>query len=218
MSLVNELITEVTGVLGGTQSLHTNSMDEALALPTEHAVKIALRTQQILAHEAGVSEVIDPLAGSYFIEDLTNRMEAEAEEIFETIEGMGGMVEAIKRGWPQREIARSAYEFQRAIEDKTYINVSVNAFIEKEEEHFPILRIDPAIEREQIARVKQYKARRDAAAVKKSRERIQEAAKDEKINLMPRLLEAVKVGVTLGEVIETLKEDFGVWREPPVYW
>ena len=217
-NVVRTAVEGLAAILGGTQSLHTNSMDEALALPTEQAVKLALRTQQILAHESGLTGAIDPLAGSYFVEDMTNRMEEECEKIFRTIEEMGGMIAAIERGYPQREIARSAYEFQRAIEDKTYINVGVNEHLEKDEKPIPILRIDPSLERDQIAEVKAYKEARDNLAVKRARERILEAAKDESINIMQRILEAVKVGATLGEIIETMKTEFGEWREPPTYW
>ncbi len=215
-NIVRTAIEALAAVLGGTQSLHTNSMDEALALPTEHAVKVALRTQQILANESGLTDVIDPLAGSYFIEAMTNRMEAEAEKIFHSIEGMGGMVPAIERGYPQREIAKSALDFQRAVEEKRYVNVGVNDFIEGEKP-FPILKIDPAVERDQIAEVKQVKERRDNAAVKRALEEIQACAK-EKRNQMPAILAAVKCETTLGEIIEVMKKDFGEWREPPIYW
>ena len=192
-------------------------MDEALALPTEHAVKVALRTQQILAHEAGLTDTIDPLAGAHFIEFLTNKMEEECEKIFRTIEEMGGMVPAIERGYPQREIAKAAYDFQRAVEEKRYVNVGVNDYLEKEEKPIPILKIDPRVEKEQIERVKKYKARRDQGAAKRALDAIQSAAKDGS-NLMPRILEAAKAHGTLGEIIEVLKTDFGEWREPPIYW
>jgi methylmalonyl-CoA mutase N-terminal domain/subunit len=191
-------------------------MDEALALPTEHAVKVALRTQQILANESGLTDVIDPLAGSYFIEALTTRMEEEAERIFNAIEGMGGMVPAIERGYPQREIAKSALDFQRAVEEKRYVNVGVNDYVEGERP-FPILKIDPAVERDQIAEVKQVKERRDNGAVKRAIAEIQGAAKENR-NLMPPILAAVKCETTLGEIIDVLKKDFGEWREPPIYW
>ncbi|MHC4605831.1 MAG: acyl-CoA mutase large subunit family protein [Planctomycetota bacterium] len=217
-NIVRTTVEGLAAVLGGTQSLHTNSMDEALALPTEHAVKVALRTQQILAHESGVATVIDPLAGSYFIEDLTNRMEREANAIFDAIEEMGGMVAAIERGYPQREIAKSAYEYQRAIEDRTYVNVGVNDFVEGREVPIPTLKVTQKTEDAQAARVKRFKAGRDAAKVERARARILEAAKDETINLMPRLCDAARVGVTLGEICDTLKEEYGEWREPPTYW
>jgi methylmalonyl-CoA mutase, N-terminal domain len=216
-NIVRTAIEALAGVLGGTQSLHTNSMDEALALPTEQAVKIALRTQQILAHECGLTDVIDPLAGSYFIESLTTRMEEECEKIFQAIEGMGGMVAAIERGYPQREIAKAAFQFQKDLEEKKYLFVGVNDFVEKDEKPTPILKIDPRVEREQIERVKKFKARRDHGAVRRSYEAIAAAAKDGS-NLMPKILDSAKCGGTLGEIIEVLKKDFGEWREPPIYW
>ncbi len=216
-NIVRTAIEALAGVLGGTQSLHTNSMDEALALPTEPAVKIALRTQQILAHEIGVTDVVDPLAGSYFIESLTDRMEEECEKIFRTIEEMGGMIAAIERGYPQREIARSAFEFQKAVEEKRYTIVGVNEYVEKDEQPLPILKIDPRVERDQVDRVKKFKARRDGGAVRRSLDTILAAARDGS-NLMPKILDAVKCGATLGEVVEVLKKDFGEWREPPIYW
>ena len=215
-NIVRTAIEALAAVLGGTQSLHTNSMDEALALPTEHAVKVALRTQQILANESGLTDVIDPLAGSYFIESLTNRMEEQAEKIFAAIEGMGGMVPAIERGYPQREIAKAALEFQRDVEDRRYVNVGVNDYVEGERP-FPILKIDPAVERDQIDELKKMKERRDSGAVKRAMEEIASAAKENR-NLMPPILAAVKCGGTLGEIIDVMKRDFGEWREPPIYW
>ncbi|MBI2930618.1 MAG: methylmalonyl-CoA mutase family protein [Planctomycetes bacterium] len=215
-NIVRTAVEALAAVLGGTQSLHTNSMDEALALPTEQAVKIALRTQQILAHECDLTEVIDPLAGSYFIEALTNKMEEECERIFAAIEQMGGMVPAIERGYPQREIAKSALEFQRAVEEKRYVNVGVNEHVEGERP-FPILKIDPAMEREQAAELKRIRERRDNAAVNRVLEEMRRAAREGR-NLMPPIIEAVKVETTLGEIIEVLKKEFGEWREPPIYW
>src|SRR5690349_21003420 len=153
-NIVRTAVEALAGVLGGTQSLHTNSMDEALALPTEHAVKIALRTQQILAHECGLTDAADPLAGSYFIEAMTNKMEEEAEKIFATIEGMGGMIPAIERGYPQREIARAAYEFQKAVEEKRYINVGINEYVDPEPKVIPLLKVNPRVERDQVAELK----------------------------------------------------------------
>ncbi len=216
-NIVRTAVEALAAVLGGTQSLHTNSMDEALALPTERAVTIALRTQQILAHEAGLTDVIDPLAGSPFVESLTLRMEEECGKIFSAIEEMGGMIPAIERGYPQREIAREAYRFQKDVEEKRYITVGVNEFAETEAKPFPILRIDPSVERDQIAAVRKLKERRDHGAVRACRERIRAAARDGS-NLMPRILDAVRAGVTLGEVVEDLKGEFGEWREPATYW
>jgi methylmalonyl-CoA mutase N-terminal domain/subunit len=216
-NIVRTAVEALAAVLGGTQSLHTNSMDEALALPTEQAVKVALRTQQILAHETGVADVIDPLAGSYFVEFLTNRMEEECEKVFAEIERRGGMVAAIEQGWPQREIAKAAYDFQKAVEEKRYLTVGVNEFVEREGKPFPILKIDPAVERDQVAGVRRLKERRDGGAVARSMEAIRAAAVGTD-NLMPRILAAVKARATLGEIVEVLRGVFGEWREPPTYW
>ncbi|MBV8881966.1 MAG: methylmalonyl-CoA mutase, partial [Planctomycetaceae bacterium] len=216
-NIVRTAIEALAGVLGGTQSLHTNSMDEALALPTEEAVKVALRTQQILAHESGLTDRVDPLAGAHFIESLTDRMEAEAEKIFQEIERRGGMVAAIEQGYPQLEIAKAAYQFQKDVEERRYINVGVNEFVEKDQTPFPTLKIDPRVERDQIAELRRYKESRDGGAVRGSLDAIRTAARSG-TNLMPPLLEGVRRGVTLGEVVETLKTEFGEWREPPIYW
>jgi methylmalonyl-CoA mutase N-terminal domain/subunit len=216
-NIVRTAVEALAGVLGGTQSLHTNSMDEALALPSEHAVKIALRTQQILAHECGLTDAIDPLAGSYFIEAMTDKMEAEAEKIFATIEGMGGMIPAIERGYPQREIARAAYEFQKAVEEKRYINVGVNDYVDPNPKPIPLLKVDPRVERDQVAELKKLRKRRDGGAVKRAIEEIGKAAAGT-ANLMPPILAAVKVDVTMGEIVDELKKPFGEWREPPIYW
>ena len=213
-NIIRTTIEALAAILGGTQSLHTNSMDEAYALPTEKAVKIALRTQQIIAYETDIPDVIDPLAGSYFIEYLTNKMEEEAEKIFKKIEEMGGMVEAIKKGWPQREIARSAYEFQKAIEEKKYIVVGVNEFVEDEETKIEILKILPEIEEEQIREVKEFKQNRDNIVVRNRLEELRKAAERNE-NLMPYTIEAVKSRATLGEIIEELKKVYGTWQEPP---
>ncbi len=216
-NIVRTAIEALAAVLGGTQSLHTNSMDEALALPTEPAVKIALRTQQILAHECGLVDVIDPLAGSYFIEDLTNRMERECEAIFTSIDDMGGMVPAIERGYPQREIAKAASQFQRDLEEKRYIFVGVNDHVEKDEKPLPILKIDPRVERDQVAEVRKFKEKRDNGAAKRKLEAIVAAAKNN-TNMMPPIIEAVKARATLGEICDVLRKEFGEWREPPIYW
>jgi methylmalonyl-CoA mutase N-terminal domain/subunit len=216
-NIVRTAVEALAAVLGGTQSLHTNSMDEALALPTEHAVKVALRTQQILAAETGLTDAIDPLGGSYFIEDLTDRMEAEAETIFAEIEKRGGMIPAIEQGYPQLEIAKAAYRFQKDVEEKKYVVVGVNAYQDEAEKPIPLLRIDPRVEREQVDGVRKFKERRDGTAVARATDAIRRSAKDGS-NLMPRILDAVKVGVTLGEVVDVLKKEFGEWREPPIYW
>jgi methylmalonyl-CoA mutase N-terminal domain/subunit len=216
-NIVRTAVEALAAVLGGTQSLHTNSMDEALALPTEAAVKVALRTQQILAHETGLTEVVDPLAGSYFIESLTAKMVEECEKIFAEIEKRGGMVPAIEQGYPQLEIAKASYQFQKDLEDRRYINVGVNDFVERGEKPFPTLKIDPQVERDQVAAVSRFKEGRDGGAVRRSLEAIRVAAQGA-TNLMPPILAAVRAHVTLGEIVDTLRQVFGEWREPPIYW
>lgn len=205
-------------VLGGTQSLHTNSMDETLALPTEKSVKIALRTQQLIANESGITNTIDPLAGSYFVEDLTNKMEAAAEEYFRKIDALGGVVKAIDQGFFQREIGEAAYRYQREIEKKERIVVGMNEFVDEGEEMtIDLLKIDQKTEDEQVARVKKLKETRDNGAVEKALAGIKEACMDKSINLMPRLLEAAKVYATLGEIIQTMKDEFGEFKEKPIF-
>jgi methylmalonyl-CoA mutase N-terminal domain/subunit len=216
-NIVRTAIEALAGVLGGTQSLHTNSMDEALALPSEEAVTVALRTQQILAHETGLADVADPLAGSYFIESLTSTMEAECAKIFAEIERRGGMISAIEKGYPQLEIAKSAYQFQKDVEEKRYLTVAVNEYVEPDVRPLPLLKIDPRVEEEQVARVRRVKEKRDPRRARETLEAVRQAAKDGS-NLMPPLIEAVEASATLGEIVEVLKNEFGEWREPPIYW
>jgi methylmalonyl-CoA mutase N-terminal domain/subunit len=206
----------LAAVLGGTQSLHTNSMDEALALPTEKAVRIALRTQQILAHETGVASVVDPLGGSYYVEDLTNRMEAEAERIFAEIEERGGVVAGIEEGFFQREIAEAAWQYQKDMESGASVIVGVNEHADEKEELPPILTIDPAVEKEQVDRLQRFRAARDKAAAKDAIARLRAAAGSGE-NLMPVLLDAVRAGATLGEMCDSLRGVFGEYREPAVF-
>jgi methylmalonyl-CoA mutase N-terminal domain/subunit len=207
----------LAAVLGGTQSLHTNSMDETLALPTEKAVKIALRTQQVLAHETGVADVADPLGGSWFIEDLTDRLEEEAEDYFRRIENLGGVVKAIERGFFQEEIGRASYRFQKSLDDKSYVQVGVNEYTEEEEAErkVEILKITQATEEEQVRRVKALRARRDAAAADRALERVRTAAKAGE-NLMPPFIEAVRAYATLGEIVRVCKQVYGEYLEPAV--
>jgi len=214
-NIVRTTIQALAAVLGGTQSLHTNSMDEALALPSELAVRIALRTQQIIAHESGVANTVDPLAGSYFVEALTNRMEAEAYKYFERIEAFGGMVAAIEKGFPQREIAQSAHRYQREIEAKQRIVVGVNEYQLEEPVTIPLLKMDPKGERRQIERLRQVRRERDNGAVREKLAALREAAQGTE-NLMPYILEAVRVYATLGEVCGVLREVFGEYREPSI--
>jgi methylmalonyl-CoA mutase, N-terminal domain len=206
----------LAGVLGGTQSLHTNSFDEALALPTEEAVRVALRTQQIIAHETGVTNTIDPLGGSYFVEALTDRMEALAYDYFRRIDELGGMTEAVKQGFPQREIADAAYELQREYDTRERILVGVNDYTEGGDGELEILRIDPALERKQIGRVQAVRARRDGAAVERSLATLRETAAGEG-NLMPNLLDCARVHATEGEIVEALQTVFGTYTEVPVF-
>jgi methylmalonyl-CoA mutase N-terminal domain/subunit len=207
----------LAAVLGGTQSLHTNSMDEALALPTEKAVRIALRSQQILASETGVVNTVDPLGGSYFLEDLTDRMEKEAEAIFAEIEERGGVVAGIEEGYFQREIAESAWRYQQDVENGTSIVVGVNDYIDESEgEKIPVLEIGPKVEREQIERLRRFRARRDGRAAEEALAKLRSGAESGE-NLMPLLLEAVRANTTLGEMCGVLRGVFGEYREPAVF-
>jgi methylmalonyl-CoA mutase N-terminal domain/subunit len=215
-NIVRTAIEALAGVLGGTQSLHTNSYDEALALPTEDAVRIALRTQQIIAHETGVANTIDPLGGSYFVEALTDRLEEQAYEYFATIDELGGMVAAVKANYPQREIADAAFELQGQIDSGERVVVGVNKYTEGDEAQTPILRIDPALERKQIARVQAVKAGRDSADVERTLAAIKQAAVSG-ANLMPPLIDAARVHVSEGEMIHALQDVWGAYTETPVY-
>jgi len=207
----------LAAVLGGTQSLHTNSLDEVLALPTEKAVQIALRTQQIIAYETGAANVIDPLAGSYFVESLTNRLEEEAERYFAEIERRGGVIAAIDQNFFQQEIADAAYRFQQAVDQKRRIVVGVNAYDDPEENiDIDILRIDPAVEREQVERLRRLRSSRDNLAVSAALDDLRTAARGTD-NLMPFILAAVRVYATEGEIIQVFREEFGEYREKPVF-
>jgi methylmalonyl-CoA mutase N-terminal domain/subunit len=206
----------LSAVLGGTQSLHTNSFDEALALPTEEAVRVALRTQQILAHETGVANTIDPLGGSYFVEALTDRMEAAAYGYFAKIDELGGMVEAIKQNYPQREIAEASFRLQQEIERGDRIVVGVNRYQQAEERQMSILRIPPALERKQIGRVQAVRSRRDADAADRALAALRETAAGDG-NLMEPLLECARADCTEGEIITSLQRVFGTYTETPVF-
>jgi methylmalonyl-CoA mutase N-terminal domain/subunit len=207
----------MAAVLGGTQSLHTNSFDEALALPTENAVRLALRTQQVIAHETGVVNTIDPLGGSYYVEDLTNRLEAEARDYFDRIRKFGGVIPAIKENFFQREIADASFRYQHEVEQKQRIVVGVNRYELEDEQPLDILRIDPTLEGKQIARVQALRARRDTPAVESALMRLKEDAAHEDRNLMPPIVDASKAYVTMGEMCDALREVWGVWRETPVF-
>ncbi|HOL17907.1 MAG TPA: methylmalonyl-CoA mutase family protein [Bacillota bacterium] len=215
-NIVRTALEALAAVLGGTQSLHTNSMDEVLALPTEKAVRIALRTQQIIAYESGVANTIDPLGGSYFIEALTSRMEAEAEDYFKRIDELGGVLAAIDRGFFQQEIADAAYAFQQAVEQGERIVVGVNRFASGEPLQIELLKIDPAVEQKQVERLRELKQKRDAIAVSVCLDRLKKAAAGTE-NLIPHILEAVKAYATEGEIIAALKEVFGEYKEQPLF-
>ncbi|MBV9685142.1 MAG: methylmalonyl-CoA mutase, partial [Solirubrobacterales bacterium] len=216
-NIVRTTIEALAGVLGGTQSLHTNSFDEALALPTEEAVRVALRTQQIIAEETGVANTIDPLGGSYFVEALTDRMEEAAYEYFAKIDALGGMVQAVKQGFPQREIADAAFRYQQEAESGVRKLVGINAYTEGDDGDTDILRIDPAFEVEQVRRVQALRERRDADAAARTLEALVEAARGERHNLMPLLLEAARAEATEGEMVSALQTVFGSYREAPVF-
>jgi methylmalonyl-CoA mutase, N-terminal domain len=217
VNVARTAIEALAAVLGGTQSLHTNSYDEALALPTEDAVRLALRTQQVIAHETGVVNTIDPLGGSYHVEALTNRLEAEAYELFRRIDELGGMVDAIEQNMPQREIAEAAYRYQQEIEAEERIVVGVNRYRTTGDEEVNILRIDPDLERKQIARLQAFKARRDSPLVERRVAELSEAASHPDRNLMPVIVDAVRDGVTLGEICDAWRRAWGTWREQPVF-
>jgi methylmalonyl-CoA mutase N-terminal domain/subunit len=216
-NIVRTAIEALAGVLGGTQSLHTNSYDEALALPTEEAVRIALRTQQIIAHETGVANTIDPLGGSYFVEALTDKLEQRAYEYFAKIDKLGGMVQAVKESYPQREIADASFQLQREIDSGRRILVGVNAFTEGDDAATPILRIDPALERKQVERLQSARAQREGDAVEQALTALGEAAARPDVNLMPPLLQAARACASEGEIIAALQRVWGSYTETPVY-
>jgi methylmalonyl-CoA mutase N-terminal domain/subunit len=216
-NIVRTAYQALAGVLGGTQSLHTNSMDETLALPSEKAVKIALRTQQIIAYETGVTNTVDPLAGSYFVESLTTKMEQEAEQYFEKIDTLGGVIPAIEAGFFQREIADAAYRYQRELDAKEKIIVGVNDFVEESESiEIPILVISPGVEVKQRKRLGDVRQSRNNEAVERSLSELKQAAVDQ-TNLLPRLLKCTRSYVTLGEMCAALAEVFGIYEEPAVF-
>ncbi|MGN6253582.1 MAG: methylmalonyl-CoA mutase family protein, partial [Solirubrobacterales bacterium] len=215
-NIVRTALEALAAVMGGTQSLHTNSFDEALALPTTDAVRVALRTQQIIATETGVASTADPLGGSWFVEKLTDEMERAAYEYFARIDELGGMVEAIRRNFPQREIADASFTYQRELNERRRIVVGVNDFVQDEEEETPILRIDPALERKQVERLAATKAARDGAAVEAALAELKRAAAGEG-NLMPPILEAARTQATEGEMIAAMQEVFGTYTESPVF-
>ena len=216
-NIVRVALQALAAVLGGTQSLHTNSFDEAYALPSREAVTVALRTQQIIAYESGAADTVDPLGGSYYIEYLTKEIEERALKYIEEIDARGGAVAAIEKGFMQREITESAYRFQKAVESKKQIIVGVNEFVSEEKIPIKILRIDPEIEKTLIERLNRIKRQRNQAKVKEVLSKLRVAAERENVNLMPFVIEAVKEYATLGEICDTLREVFGEYKPPSIF-
>jgi methylmalonyl-CoA mutase N-terminal domain/subunit len=214
-NIVRVALQAMSAVLGGTQSLHTNSLDETLALPTEHAARIALRTQQIIAHETGVTRTVDPFGGSYFLENLTSNLEKGCWEYFEKLDAMGGMVSAIEQGYPQREIQNASYEYQMAVERKEKIIVGVNDFI-SEEPPIQVLLIDESVGERQIAKLKTLRSTRDNGRVKQTLEALRQAAQSGNVNMMPAVLDCVRCYTTLGEICDTLRTVYGSYEEPAI--
>jgi methylmalonyl-CoA mutase N-terminal domain/subunit len=217
VNIVRTALEALAAVLGGTQSLHTNSFDEALALPTEHAARIALRTQQVIAHESGAGNTIDPLGGSWFVEDLTGRLEAAAYDYLQRIDRLGGVVAAIRDNFFQREIAEASFRYQAEVERGQRVVVGVNRYEAAEDAQPELLRIDPALEGKQVERLRALRARRDADAVERALAELKRSAASESRNLMPAILDAARAYATLGEMCDALREVWGVWRETPVF-
>jgi methylmalonyl-CoA mutase N-terminal domain/subunit len=217
VNIVRTALEALAAVLGGTQSLHTNSYDEALALPTEDAVRIALRTQQVIAHETGVVNTIDPLGGSYYLEHLTNRLEEEAYDYFRRVRELGGVIPAIEENFFQREIAEASFRYQSEVEARQRVIVGVNRYVLEDETPVEILRIDPVLEGKQVEAVRAVRDRRDAATVGERLAALQAGAARDDANLMPLIVEAARDYVTMGEMCDALREVWGVWRETPVF-
>jgi methylmalonyl-CoA mutase N-terminal domain/subunit len=217
VNIVRTALEALAAVLGGTQSLHTNSFDEALALPTEDAVRIALRTQQVIAHETGVVNALDPLGGSYYVEHLTAELERQAHEYFDRIEKLGGVVAAIKDNFFQREIAESSFRYQSEVEAGQRVIVGVNRYQLSDEVQPELLKVDPALEAKQVERVQALRAKRDSAQVEAALARLKEDAGRDDRNLMPAILDASRVYATMGEMCDAWREVWGVWRETPVF-
>jgi methylmalonyl-CoA mutase N-terminal domain/subunit len=214
-NIVRTAIQAMAAVLGGTQSLHTNSFDEALALPTEQSARIALRTQQIIAYESGAPQTIDPLAGSYYVDSLTNEIEKRANDYLEKIEAMGGMLKAIERGYVQQEIQNAAYDYQRAVDREQAIVVGVNRFQVEEEKGVPLQRIDPALEPKQVERVRALRTKRNAASWQTALRAVEDTARSGE-NLMPRILAAVEANATVGEISDAMRKVYGEYKEAVV--
>jgi methylmalonyl-CoA mutase, N-terminal domain len=217
VNLIRTAIEALAAVLGGTQSLHTNSFDEALALPTEHAVRLALRTQQVIAHETGVVNTIDPLGGSYYLEQLTNELERQAYDYFDRIEELGGVIPAIEQNFQQREIAEASFRYQSEVERGERVVVGVNRYEQQDEQPIELLRIDPALEQKQIERVQVVRERRDSTTAEAAVARLKEDAAHDDRNLMQPIRTASRAYVTMGEMCEALRDVWGTWRETPVF-
>jgi methylmalonyl-CoA mutase N-terminal domain/subunit len=214
-NIVRTALQAMAAVLGGTQSLHTNSFDEALALPTEQSARIALRTQQIIAHESGAAQTVDPLAGSYYIESLTNQIETQAREYLDKIDAMGGTLKAIERGFIQQEIQNAAYEYQQAVDRLESIVVGVNAFEQEKEKPIPLLHMDESLERKQVERLRAVRARRDPAKWQAALKKVEDAARGTG-NLMPPIVEAVEANATVGEISDAMRHVYGEYQETVV--
>ncbi len=212
-NIVRVTIQTLAAVLGGTQSLHTNSRDEALGLPTEDSVRIALRTQQIVAYESGVTNTVDPLAGSYFIENLTDKIEEEVSKYLNKIETMGGMVQAIENGYVQKEIQDAAYKYQQEIEKGDRVVVGVNKFTVEQEKPKEILRVNPRLRKVQSEKLMKLRKNRNNRETEEALQALREGARDESVNLMPLILDAAKAYATLGEICNVLRDEFGEYRE-----
>jgi methylmalonyl-CoA mutase N-terminal domain/subunit len=212
-NIVRVAIQALAAVLGGTQSLHTNSREEALALPAEESVRLSLRTQQILAYESGVTSTVDPLAGSYYLEALTDRIELEVWQYIDRIEALGGMIPSILKGYVQKQIQESAFRTQKDIEKGNRVVVGINKFQTQEKKPQDLLRVDPAVRRLQIEKLSRVKESRNASRVQAALKQLREGAKQKDVNLLPLILEAVKEYATLGEICQILREEFGEHRE-----
>tara|TARA_B100001750_G_C15253320_1_gene468964 strand:+ start:42 stop:749 length:708 start_codon:yes stop_codon:yes gene_type:complete len=215
-NIVRTALEAFSAVLGGTQSLHTNALDEAYALPSEQAARIAVRTQQIIAHETGSTDTIDPLGGSYYIESLTDRLEEEVEAYFEKIDEFGGMIAAIEAGFPQREIIIAANRYQAEIEKRERIITGVNEFVSREDNDIDTLRIEPRIEKEQRDRLASIRQRRDDSEVSDALDLLRNALRSRE-NVMPGMLQAVKAYATLGEIVDVLQKEYGFYEEPVLF-
>jgi methylmalonyl-CoA mutase N-terminal domain/subunit len=214
-NIVRTALQAMAAVLGGTQSLHTNSFDEALALPTEQSARIALRTQQIVAYESGAAQTVDPLAGSYYIESLTNQIETQAREYLDKIDAMGGTLKAIERGFIQQEIQNAAYEYQQAVDRTQAIVVGVNAFEQEKEKPIPLLHMDESLERKQVERLRAVRAKRDPANWQAALRKVEDTARGTG-NLMPPIVEAVEANATVGEISDAMRHVYGEYHETVV--